>query len=264
MSLDLESLSAAVRSQARRLVPPFAAFEKICFDVGVRLGDAVPGLSEVSQTFGAVADLLQGPAMTAAARDLMAIAQDLSRTAALVEHEGRALQEFVRLNEDIGPQVQNLQALVRTVAALVFTLKIESAQLPAQSEEMIAFAKTLQGLAEHARDLLDAYHATQTRLDATLRASAATQTEFQGRHQQALASIAAEIRSGLDALAERRARTLASAQEIGALSRDVGDRTGECVVGLQIGDFDPPARRARRRRAGARRRRARRRGGFCR
>lgn len=236
MSAEPQQPSAPVRDLAARLVPPFAEFEKVCLDVGVRLGDAVPGLNELAQSFGAVAELLEGPAMSTAARDLSAIAQDLTRTAALVEQEGRALQQLVGLNEDIGPQVHALQALVRTVAALVFTLKIESAQLPAQSGEMLAFAKTLQGLAEHARDSLDAYGATQLRLDATLRASAATQAEFQGRHQQALAAIAAEMQGGLEALAERRARTLASLHEIGGLSRDIGDRTGQCVVSLQIGD----------------------------
>jgi len=228
--------SAPFRNLAARLVPPFAEFERVCFNIGVGLGDAVPGLNELAQTFGAVADLLEGPQMSAAARDLSVIAQDLARTAAQVEHEGRALQDLVKLNDDIGPQVGALQAFVRTVAALVFTLKIESAQLPAQSGEMTAFAKTLQGLAEQARDSLDAYHATQTRLDATLRASAAAQAEFQGRHQQALAAIAADMLGGLEALAERRTRTLASLHEIGGLSREIGERTGACVVALQIGD----------------------------
>jgi hypothetical protein len=236
MSLAPPKRGEPFRDLATRLVPPFAEFEKVCFGVGVRLGDAVPGLNELAQTFGAVADLLEGPQMSAAARDLSVIAQDLARTATLVEHEGRALQELVTLNEGIGPQVQALQAFVRTVAALVFTLKIESAILPAQSGEMIAFAKTLQGLAEQARDSLDAYHSTQMRLDATLRASAAAQAEFQGRHQQALAAIAADMLGGLEALAERRARTLASLLEIGGLSREIGARTGECVVSLQIGD----------------------------
>jgi hypothetical protein len=236
MSAEPQQHSEPLRSLATRLVPPFAEFEKVCFDIGVRLGEAVPGLNELAQTFGAVADLFEGPAMSAAARDLSVIAQDLARTAALVEQEGRALQELVALNDDIGPQVRALQAFVRTVAALVFTLKIESAQLPSQSGEMTAFAKTLQGLAEHARDSLDAYHATQMRLDATLRASAAAQAEFQARHQQALATIASDMLGGLEALAERRARMLASLQEIGGLSRDIGERTGECVVCLQIGD----------------------------
>ena len=236
MSADPQPLGAALRSLAARLAPPLAEFEKICFDVGVGLGDAVPGLNALAQSFADVADLLEGPTMSAAARDLAAIAQDLTRTAALVEHEGRALQELVSLNDDIGPQVRALQAFVRTVAALVFTLKIESAQLPAQSGEMLAFAKTLQGLAEHARDSLDAYGATQMRLDATLRVSAAAQAEFQSRHQQALAAIALDMLGGLEALAERRARTLACLHEIGGLSRTIGERTGQCVVCLQIGD----------------------------
>jgi hypothetical protein len=236
MNAQPQMPTAPIRNLAARLVPPFIEFEKVCLDVGLRLGEAVPGLNELAQSFGALAELLEGPAMSAAARDLSAIAEDLNRTAALVEQEGRALQELVRLNEEIGPQVHALQAFVRTVAALVFTLKIESAQLPAQSGEMIAFAKTLQGLAEHARDSLDAYGATQLRLDATLRVSAAAQAEFQSRHQQALSAIAAEMLGGLDALAERRARTLASLQDIGALSRDIGERTGQCVVSLQIGD----------------------------
>jgi hypothetical protein len=236
MNTHPHDLAAAIRAKAETLVSPFAAFENSCFSAGMRLGEAVPGLSRLSESFASVASLLQGPAMTAASRDLETIARDLAVTEEKVNDEHRGLDELMRLSKDVGPQVESLQTLVRTVAALVFTLKIESAQLPAYSDEMIAFARTLQELAENARASLDDFHATQTRLDATLRSAATAQAQFERGHKGVLSRASAEILNGLGAVAERRTRAAAALAQVGGLSQAIGERIGACVVGLQIGD----------------------------
>ena len=236
MNRDPQDLATDLRAKAEGLASPYAAFETACLSAGMRLGEAIPGLNRVSESFASVASLLQGPAMTAASRDLETIARDLALTEEKVTDEGRGLDELIRLNKDVGPQVESLQTNVRTVAALVFTLKIESAQLPSYSDEMIAFARTLQELAENARASLDDFYATQMRLDATLRTAAAAQALFERSHKGVLSRASAEILNGLGAVAERRTRAASALAQVGGLSQAIGERIGACVVGLQIGD----------------------------
>jgi hypothetical protein len=118
----------------------------------------------------------------------------------------------------------------------VFTLKIEAAQLPQHSADMVEFAKTLQDLTEVARTSLETYRATQLRLEATLRASAAMLAEFKLKHQAELSSIAGEVFESLESVADRRAQAVSALAEVSRRSRDVGNRIGDCVTGLQIGD----------------------------
>lgn len=236
MSEQSRSLSREIRAVAQELTPVFAAFESICLDVGRRLAEAVPSLSALSQTFAGISEGLQEQGMIAATRDLKAIASELARYATTLADEERDFLELVGLNQDIALQVGKLQVFVRTLGALVFTMKIEAAQLPRQSADMVDFANTLQRLAEHARVALDNYGATQARLDATLRHSASKQGEFKSNHLDRLTKIAHDILDGLDTLSARRGQAAAFLRDVALRSRSVGDKIGECVVGLQIGD----------------------------
>jgi hypothetical protein len=236
MSADSLRLARDMRALAGGLAPVFADFEAICLDVGHRLAEAAPGLSALSQNFAAVGDGLQGPSMEAACRDLTSISAELSRYSGMLTDEERDFEKLLLLNHDIEREVRRLEVFVRTVGALVFTLKIEAAQLPSQSADMVDFANTLQRLAEQARASLDEYGATQAKLDATLRHSAQQQAEFKRKHLDELTQIAGDIRGGLDALSARRSQSAALLHDVAARSRDIGLRTGECVTGLQIGD----------------------------
>lgn len=236
MSVAAPSLALEIREVGAGLVPVLAAFEGVCLDVGRQLGAALPGLDGAAQALSEIAAALDGPQMTAATYDLQGILTGLRSASAMLDEESKAVRALARIVREIGPQARKVQSLVRSVSALVFTLKIESAKLPDQRVEMIAFALTLQGLAEKAREALDGYVAIQVRLSESLRATLAAQDAFQFRHREAQDGIAVEIAESLEVIASRRATASAGLREIGEVTREIGERIGECVVGCQIGD----------------------------
>ena len=236
MTAVVQSLAEEMRERGARLVPVLAAFEGVCLDVGRQLGDALPGLNGAAQSLSEIGAALDGPQMTAATGDLESILAGLKGATAVLDDESKALRALGKVVREIGPQARKAQSLVRSVSALVFTMKIESAQLPEHSAEMLAFARTLQELAERARDALDVYVANQVRLSGSLRASLHAHDAFKRRHREALEIIAAEITESLEAIATRRATAAAGFREIGEVTREIGLRIGECVVGCQIGD----------------------------
>jgi methyl-accepting chemotaxis protein len=213
-----------------------APIERACVEVGARLNEALPGLKDVTALFETLSHSLESEEIGAATDDLGRIAGELTRAADELNEESRALVDLVEQNQAIGGQVAALHVSMRTLSSLVFSMKIEAAPLSQSMEDLTAFAEGVQRLAGRARGALDEYQATYAKLHAVLRSSCEAQAQFLHSHQDAIRSIASEIAESLGAVAELRRRTLAALREIGAASREIGERIGQCVVALQIGD----------------------------
>ncbi len=229
-------LARVLRDRAESLTDAFSKFERACLDSGVRLEEAIPGLTELATMFEALSGALEGEAIGTARDDLEAISDELGRASEELSARERALAALVVHNREIGGRIVELHDCIRTISALVFTLKIEAAPMRADGVDMTAFANRLHALAEHARGAISEYQGAHGRLDNELRTACEAQLNFQRRHRDALTSIAAEIRASLETIAERRRRTVVELQGVGARAREIRDRIGECVVALQIGD----------------------------
>ena len=214
-------------------VPPI---ERSCFEVSERLGEALPGLNDLKSLFEELAQSLESQEIGAAIDDLTRIADELARAADEITEESQALFDLESRNWSIGTQISSLLIFMRTISSLVFSLKIEAAPLGENGEDLAAFAEGVQELSGRGRRSLDECQATYKTLEAMLSSSCAAQTQFQQRHQVDLRSISAEIVENLGAVTDLRRRTLAALHEIGAMSRVVSERIGQCVVGLQVGD----------------------------
>jgi hypothetical protein len=229
-------LAGELRKRADSLDATFSQFEQTCVDGGARLGDALPSLSVLATTFETLSGALESEALSAAGADLNAVAAELTKSVVDLDEERRALAELIDLNREIGAKIVLLLECMRTLSALVFTLKVEAAPLQTANADMTAFADRLHTLTEHARNALVDYSAIHGVLDTRLRAAADAQTSFGNGHRDGLNSIAAEIRASLGAVGERRRRIIAGLRKVGARTRDIRDRVGECVAALQIGD----------------------------
>ena len=236
MSGGASALIDDIRECGARLVPVLTTFEGVCLDVGRLLGDALPGLNGAAHALSEIAASLDGQPMQAATRDLELILSGLRGASATLEDESAAIHALDEVVREIGPQARDVQSFVRSVSILVFTLKIESSRLPSQTAEMIAFACNLQELAEKAREALENYVAVQVRLSDSLSASLIAHDAFASRYREAQATVTVEIAESLQAVASRRATASAGLQEIAGVTREIGERIGECVVGCQIGD----------------------------
>ena len=230
------ALTEEFETHAAALGAACSGFEQACLDIGARLGEAIPGLTELATMLDVLSGALEGGGIDKACADLTTTSADLTRAAADLIEEGRALVDLVDANRQIGAHIVGLNDCIRTIAALVFTLKIESAPIQEHGDDMAAFADRLHRLAENARHTLAEYRAAHGKLDELLRAATQAQADFQRSHREGLEAIGAEVRTSLGAVAERRRRTAEALQQVGLRTREIGDRIGQCVVSLQIGD----------------------------
>lgn len=229
-------LAGELRKRADSLGAIFSHFERTCVDSGAHLTEAIPSLSALATTFETLSGGLESEALNAAGADLDAVAVELTKAVVDLGKERGALTELIDLNHELGTKIVVLLECMRTLSALVFTLKVEAASLQAANTEMTTFANHLHTLVEHARNALVDYAAIHAVLDTRLRAAAHAQTSFGNDHRDGLKAIAAEIHASLGAIAERRRRTMAGLRKVSASTREIRDHVRDCVVALQIGD----------------------------
>ena len=230
------ALAEEFEIHATSLGATFSRFEQACLDIGARLGEAVPGLADLATMFDALSGALESGGIDKACVDLATTSADLTQAAGDLIEEGRALVALVDADKRIGVYIDGLLDCIHTMSALVFMLKIESASMREHRDDMAAFTDRLQDLAENARHALSDYRDTHGRLDEVLRAATQAQAAFQRTHREGLEAIAAEIRSGLGAVAERRRRTAEALHDVGARTREISDQIGQCMCSLQVGD----------------------------
>jgi hypothetical protein len=236
MFADPQAAARELKAHAQSLQTTFGRLEHACLDVGARLGEAIPGLTDLSNLFESLTQTLNGDDLTAACSDLQKIADELTSAARELSEESHALTNLVQLNRTIGGLLANLLAANRTILALVFNMKIEAAPLSRSGDDLAGFAEGLQDLSHRARSALEEYRATYEKLDGLLRSSCETQKAFQRSHEPALTATSAEIAQSLSEVADLRLRTLTMLRDIGAQSRQVSENIGHCVLALQIGD----------------------------
>ena len=228
--------AAALRQTADAVSQTFAPCEQSCLDIGARLGDAIPVLSDLSGLFQELSQSLESEELRAAGADLQTVSAQIEGTAKDLSGESQALAELVALNLAIAERIAILSESGRTIAMLVFNVKIEAASLSGLGEDMRGFVEGLHRLAERAQQAVSQYRLTHGRLYELLRVSGEAQKRFQESHQNRLLSIAGEIAASVAALGDRRRETVASLAEIGARSQRIGAQIGQCVMALQVGD----------------------------
>ena len=229
-------LVSGLREIADAISGTFAPCERACLDVGARLGDAIPGLSDLAGLFEMLSQSLESEELRAAGLDLQTVARQIEAMAKELTGESKALADLVTLNRAIAERICGLLESSRTITVLVFNVKIEAASLSDTGEDMRSFVEGLHGLAQRAQQALNEYQLTHGKLYDLLHASSETQKSFQDSHQARLLSIAAEIASSVSAVGDRRREIAGPLLEIGAQSQRVGAQIGSCVVALQVGD----------------------------
>jgi chromosome segregation ATPase len=228
--------AAVLRQTADAVSRTFAPCEQSCLDVGARLGDAIPVLSDLSGLFQELSQSLESEELRAAGLDLQAVSGQIEATAKELSGESQALADLVALNQAIAERIANLSESGRTISMLVFNVKIEAASLSDVGEDMRGFVEGLHQLAQRARQALNQYRLTHGKLYDLLHASSEAQRRFQESHQARLLSIAGEIAASVAAVGDRRRGTADALSEIGVRSQRVGAQIGQCVVALQVGD----------------------------
>ena len=161
--------AAALRQTADTVSRTFAPCERSCLDIGARLGDAIPVLSDLSGLFQELSKSLDSEELRAAGLDLQTVSDQIEATANDLSEESQALADLVALNQAIAERIANLSESGRTISMLVFNVKIEAASLSGLGEDMRGFVEGLHQLAERAQQALNQYRLTHAKLYDLLR-----------------------------------------------------------------------------------------------
>jgi len=228
--------AAKLRADAEKTSATFSKCERTCLDVGARLGDAIPKLSDLGELFGALSQSLENADFQEANSDLYAVASDIEIVGRELSTESKGLVYLVGLNKAISAQIDNISANIRTITALVFNVKIEAASFTATADNMTDFVDGLQFLAVKAQRAVEEYQSTHMKLYELLESTGKTQSGFQKSHQDRLLSIASEITGSLETITQRRREIATALAEIGMQSQRIGSHIGQGVMALQAGD----------------------------
>jgi hypothetical protein len=230
------SQATQLKQNADRISETFSKCEKTCLQVGARLGDAIPNLSDLGELFKTLSQSLESEGFRAANSDLRAVALDISAIGAELTTESKGLDHLVALNKAIAIRIENLSSNIRTIAALVFNVKIEAASFAGTADNMSDFVDGLQFLATKAQSAVGRYQSTHIKLYELLQNTSKAQLGFQNSHQERLLSVAADITDSLEVIERRRREMTAALADIGTQSQQIGMHIGQGVVALQIGD----------------------------
>jgi hypothetical protein len=228
--------AAKLRADADKTSATFSKCERTCLDVGARLGDAIPKLSDLGQLFGTLSQSLENADFQEANSDLYAVASDIEIIGRELTTESKGLVHLLGLNKAIAAQIENISANIRTITALVFNVKIEAASFTATVDNMTDFVEGLQFLAVKAQRAVEEYQSTHMKLYDLLESTGKTQSGFQKSHQDRLLSIASEITGSLETITQRRREIATALAEIGTQSQRIGSNIAQGVVALQAGD----------------------------
>ncbi|HTJ02123.1 MAG TPA: hypothetical protein VL492_04980 [Methylovirgula sp.] len=221
---------------ADAITQTFSQCERACLDVGMGLGEAIPGLSDLSGFFTTLAQSLESEEFRRAGGDLKAVAREIGAIGRDLQQESRALVELVDLNKVVGRLIEDLAGNLRVIAALVFNVKIEAALLNDHETNMIDFADDLKRLSSKAVRALEAYQTTHSKLYELLRRSCDGQIKFEEEYQTKLFEVSAGIAASLETVEIRRRDISKNLTEIGQQSQNIGMQIGQAVMALQVGD----------------------------
>ncbi|MGE5478654.1 MAG: hypothetical protein ACM3Q1_18525 [Bacteroidales bacterium] len=212
--------------------------ESVFLEAGNRLGDAVGCWRAISETFTALAGQFERDDIRRCVDVLGAalqVAMALGKSGG-----GDALARLAELGSELAAMRGRLERLGRTIAEVklvALNAKVEAAHLDEGSTDFSVFTREIDRLAQDAAGEL-------SMLDKELRALAAeageahhAQVAFAESHGAELLTVTRRLDEGLRNLSHQRHQVAEAATSIGDRSRLAGDRVGQAVLALQIGDI---------------------------
>lgn len=219
------------------LVSAFAPADGAFVAVGDQLSDAVGIFARLGQLFASLQATLDDPELGQAARSLSGVGHDIRELAAALGEEEAALDSLRALNGHLGRHIDVIRRTIRAISMLAINAHISASDVKVEGEDIASFALRFKQLAASARATVAASAAHSQRLAEALEAAQARQARFMLDHHQALATVAAKIEAGVEAMDAGRAGAAEASRAIGAGSQQIGADIGAVVMALQISDI---------------------------
>lgn len=233
---DALPVSVAFVPPDAKIAAQAAQCDTMCLTAGVQLGEAVPGLYDLSSRFASLADMLIREGGSKPAESLDSVAQDLAIVGSALTTERESVAELIKLNNALARRIADLEDHVRFLSSMVSNVKIEVATIDENEHRLEGFADNLKQLATKSEATVADFQSTHQTLVRQLHRTAAAQSAFVSSHGQKFTAAADEITASLGAVNARRKTVGVIAEDIGDITRQIGAQIAECVMALQVGD----------------------------
>ncbi|SMF84830.1 Methyl-accepting chemotaxis protein [Tistlia consotensis] len=205
--------------------------------VGEGLESSIGILGRLSGTFQALQAELESDSLHRAAGDIAGAAEGVTALSGAYREEREALGRLAEAAATIDGRIGRMHKAVKAVDVLGVSAKIEAMHLGEAGSDFLGFANEIhrslklaqQNLVELAREL--------TGLRGHLEQSAETERAFDRQHGEALRLVPARLTASVEAIAGRSRAAGSSAAAVAGRSREIGQRVGDAVMALQVGDI---------------------------
>lgn len=235
--MDQETPLAELDALIEEIRTCFTATESVFLDIGRRLGEGIGTFRDVATSFEALPGELECPEVDTATRELERAVGQISHLGTALSEEEDILRRMHGMTVPLAGRIARLSKTMRTVKVLAVNAKVEAAHVAGQHDDLGIFTQEIGRLAGLAEQSLTSFLAEIDQLSEALCAALKSQKAFERSHADTLASVSQSVQASLCSVTDHRHQASNIAAFIGTTSAAVGERIGEVVSALQIGDI---------------------------
>lgn len=210
--------------------------DRMCYEAGERLGQAIPTLSRLTESFGDIVSSLTGEQALASVRELQDVTRTMAHLGEVFVKERDLLARLVSENRALTAGTERVAEHVEYLSALVTNVKIEVGSIREDEDRLDSFATNLAHLIDKARVTIQNFQKIHEGLLKKLHLAVHAQSAFVQMNAGKFETAAGQIGASLETVSARRAEVAHTAELIMSLTRGIGGSIGRCVVALQVGD----------------------------
>lgn len=210
--------------------------DRMCYEAGERLGQAIPTLSRLTESFGEIVSSLTGEEALTSVRELQDVTRTMAHLGEVFVKERDLLARLVSENRPLTAGTERVAEHVEYLSALVTNVKIEVGSIREDEDRLESFATNLADLIDKARVTIQDFQANHEGLLKKLHLAVHAQSAFVQMNAGKFETAAGQIGASLETVSARRAEVAHAAELIMSLTRGIGGSIGRCVVALQVGD----------------------------
>jgi hypothetical protein len=205
--------------------------------IGQGLEASVDILARLTATFQALQAELEGEGLKQAARDILGAASGVTALSGSYQGEREALGQLIEVAAAIDGRIARMHKAVKAVDVLGVSAKIEAMHIGDAGTDFLSFANEIDrslklaqvNLAELAREIVG--------VRGHLEKASMGERDFDKRHAEALRLVPARLAASVDSISAHREQAVGATSAVAGRSRQIGQRIGEAVMALQIGDI---------------------------
>jgi len=204
--------------------------------IGQRLETAISTIDGLTATFRGIMEELGSAELLRATADLSQVSNRITALARAPREGDAVLGRIGALTEATTNRVGRMRKAVQAVDVLAVNAKIAAAHLGAGGDGFSSFAEEITRAMKIAEENLDGFAEQLGGMTERLREASRGQRELNQRRDQAIRTIPGQLARSVAAIAGRRQQAEATASGIQKKTVEVGQRVGNAVMAMQIGD----------------------------